>query len=72
MSKNNQWLIDAIKGEAASHTSIAFDTGVILERERIIKLLKEIESNIIANPAHPWESVGLSFAIGIVEGTISE
>ena len=40
MSKNNQWLIDAIKGEAASHTSIAFETGAICERQQIINIIK--------------------------------
>lgn len=39
MSKNNQWLIDAIKGEEHSHTSIAFETGCILERQQIINLI---------------------------------
>ena len=40
MSKN-QWLIDAIKGETASHTSIAFETGRIIERQSIINLIKD-------------------------------
>jgi hypothetical protein len=36
---NNEFIIEAIKGENNSLTSIAFHTGVIVERERIIKLI---------------------------------
>jgi hypothetical protein len=36
---NNDFIIEAIKGENNSLTSIAFHTGVIVERERIIKLI---------------------------------
>ena len=36
---NNQYIIDAVKGEPNSLTSIAFHTGEIMERERIIKLI---------------------------------
>lgn len=36
---NNQFIIDAVKGEPNSLTSIAYHTGLIVERERIIKLL---------------------------------
>lgn len=39
---NNDYIIEAVKGEPGSLTSIAFDTGVIVERERIIKLLVPI------------------------------
>lgn len=36
---NNDFIINAVKGEPNSLTSIAFHTGTIVERERIIKLL---------------------------------
>lgn len=36
---NNQFILDAVKGEPNSLTSIAYHTGAIVERERIIKLL---------------------------------
>jgi hypothetical protein len=38
--QNNQFILDAVKGEPNSLTSIAYHTGVIIERQRIIKLLK--------------------------------
>ncbi len=38
MSKNNDFIIEAVKGKPNSLTSIAFNTGVTLERERIIRL----------------------------------
>jgi len=41
MSKNSQWLIDAVKGESNSLTSIAFHTGEILERQRVIKIIND-------------------------------
>ena len=37
---NNDYILDAVKGEPNSLTSIAFNTGVIAERARIIKLLQ--------------------------------
>ena len=37
---NNDYIIKAVKGEPNSLTSIAFNTGVIAERKRIIKLLE--------------------------------
>lgn len=41
---NNDFLIDAIKGEPNSLTSIAFHTGEILEQQRIIKLLLNLNA----------------------------
>ena len=41
---NNDYILDAIRGEPNSLTSIAFYTGEIMERERIIKLLKKSDS----------------------------
>ena len=41
---NNDYILDAVKGEPNSLTSIAFHTGAIGERARIIKLLKESDS----------------------------
>jgi len=38
---NNDYIVEAVKGEPNSLTSIAFHTGVVLERERIIKLIIE-------------------------------
>jgi hypothetical protein len=38
---NNDYIVEAVKGEPNSLTSIAFNTGVVLERQRIIKLLGE-------------------------------
>ena len=38
---NNDYILDAVKGEPNSLTSIAFNTGVISERARIIKLLEK-------------------------------
>jgi hypothetical protein len=34
-----------VKGEPSSLTSIAFNTGVIVERKRIVKLLKQKATN---------------------------
>jgi hypothetical protein len=36
---NNDYIIKAVKGEPGSLTSTAFNTGVIVERQRLIKLL---------------------------------
>ena len=36
---NNKFIIDAVKGEPNSLTSIAYHTGEIMERERIVKLI---------------------------------
>jgi len=36
---NNEYILEAVKGEPNSLTSIAFNTGVISERQRILKLL---------------------------------
>jgi len=36
---NNDYILEAVKGEPNSLTSIAFNTGVISERQRILKLL---------------------------------
>ena len=36
---NNDYILDVVKGEPGSLTSTAFNTGVIVERQRIIKLL---------------------------------
>jgi len=38
---NNDYIVEAVKGEPNSLTSIAFNTGVVLERQRIITLLKD-------------------------------
>lgn len=38
---NNDYILDAVKGEPNSLTSIAFNTGVIAERARLMKLLKQ-------------------------------
>jgi hypothetical protein len=35
----NKWIIDLIKGEPNSLTSTAYQTGEVLERQRIIKLI---------------------------------
>lgn len=43
------WLIEAIKGEPASHTSIAFQTGAILERQSIVNI---INNNRDLSPTH--------------------
>jgi hypothetical protein len=39
---NNEFVLAAIKGEPNSLTSIAFHTGEIMERQRLLKLLKEL------------------------------
>jgi len=36
---NNDYIVQAVKGEPGSLTSTAFNTGVIVERQRLIKLL---------------------------------
>jgi len=36
---NNDYIVEAVKGEPGSLTSTAFNTGVIVERHRLIKLL---------------------------------
>jgi hypothetical protein len=36
---NNDYIVEAVKGEPGSLTSTAFNTGVIVERQRLIKLL---------------------------------
>jgi hypothetical protein len=41
MSKNDQWIIDIIKGKPNSLTSIAFNTGVTLERLQIINIIED-------------------------------
>jgi hypothetical protein len=40
----NKWLIDLIKGEPNSLTSTAYQTGEVLERQRIIKLIRSNQS----------------------------
>jgi hypothetical protein len=50
--------------ELIAHSTIkAFNQGLAHERERIIKLLQQIESDMKETPAHEWEAAGLSFAI---------
>ena len=36
---NNKFVIDAVKGEPNSLTSIAYHTGELMERQRIVKLI---------------------------------
>ena len=58
---NNQWLIDAIKGEPNSLTSIAFETGEVLERQRIIKLLED-------NKHEEGRFIFVDYAIALIKG----
>jgi hypothetical protein len=56
---NNEFIINAVKGEPNSLTSIAFHTGTILERERIIKLLQEVQ--------HLDGLPGIKYAIAVIK-----
>jgi hypothetical protein len=37
---NNEYILEAVKGEPNSLTSIAFNTGVITERQRAIRIIE--------------------------------
>jgi hypothetical protein len=37
---NNDYILEAVKGEPNSLTSIAFNTGVITERQRAIRIIE--------------------------------
>ena len=58
---NNDYILDAVKGEPNSLTSIAFNTGVISERERIIKLLED-------NKHEEGRFIFLDYAIALIKG----
>ena len=57
---NNDYILKAVKGEPGSLTSTAFNTGVIVERERIIKLLDELDDE-------EWMGINQNF-IALIKG----
>ena len=64
---NNDYIVEAVKGEPNSLTSIAFHTGVVLERERIIKLLDDECKISVPTDWHPNHCTCQAF-IALIKG----
>lgn len=62
---NNDYILDAVKGEPGSLTSIAFHTGAIAERARIIKLLQEHKATRSPMVTLPY---AIEQAIALIQG----
>ena len=69
---NNAFILDAVKGEPNSLTSIAYHTGEIMERERIVKLIlkqaAEWTRPVSHNPVRMLEALAETIRTGVTNG----